>query len=148
MDVAGAISAVTAALGMVKELRAIDAQYDKAELKLKIADLTEALSDAKLGLVDVAQELKSKDAEIAALRDQLAFRAAKLVDQGHFRYFANEEGNASGPPVCPICERKGLFIRLAQDRSKSAGGVTYVCPSCKSDFGYGGVMPKVNKPAG
>ncbi|MDW9786806.1 hypothetical protein GOB29_19705 [Sinorhizobium meliloti] len=142
MDIAAAISGITSALGLVKELRDINAQFDQAELKLKIADLTEALSEAKLGLVDVAEELQAKDAEIANLKEQLQFRATKLVDQGHFRYFADEQGKAAGVPVCPVCETKGLFLKLAQDRSKGAGSVTYVCPSCKANYGYHGVVAR------
>jgi DNA-directed RNA polymerase subunit M/transcription elongation factor TFIIS len=139
MDIVGSISAVSAALGLVKELRAIDAQFDKAELKLKIAELTEALSDAKLGLIDVAEELKAKDGLIAGLRERLEFREAKLVDTGKFRYFADEAGKATGVPICPVCEKKGLHLVLAQDRSKGSGGVTYVCPSCKANYGYSGI---------
>lgn len=142
MDIASTLASVTAALGLVKELRAIDAQYDKAELKLKIADLTEALSEAKLGLVDVAEQIQAKDSEIAKLNEQLQFRAAKLVDKGHFRYFADEHGNATGVPICPVCERKGLFLRSAQDRKNGAGSVSYVCPSCKADYGYHGVVAR------
>ncbi|MDW9787716.1 hypothetical protein GOC19_06390 [Sinorhizobium meliloti] len=142
MDIAGTLASVSAALGLVKELRSIDAQFDKAELKLKIADLTESLSEAKLGLVDVAQELQAKDAEIANLKEQLQFRAAKLVEQGSFRYFADEHGKPTGVPICPVCEKKGLFLKLAQDRSKGAGGVTYACPSCKANYGYSGIVAR------
>lgn len=135
MDVVGSISAVTAAIGLVKELRAIDAQFDKAELKLKIADLSEALSEAKLGLIDVAQQLQEKDAEIKRLNDLLSFKATKLVDKGEFRYFADENGGAMGAPICSRCERKGDFHRVVQDRSKGIGKITYYCPACKANFG-------------
>ncbi len=142
MDLATSLSAVTAALALVKELKQIDAQFDKAELKLKIAGLTEALSDAKLGLVEIAQEMAEKDAEIRRLSELLAYKASNLVEQGAFRYFANEAGEASGVPICPVCEKKGLFLKLAQDRSKGAGAVTYVCPSCKANYGYSGIIAK------
>lgn len=135
MDVAAAIGAVTAALGLVKELREIDSQLDKAELRLKIADLTGALSDAKLGLIDVAEQLRAKDDEISRLKELVAFRETKLSDQGEFRYFADETGAPKGAPICPRCEKKGDFHRLAQDRSKGAGRITYYCPACSANFG-------------
>ncbi|MGB3814028.1 MAG: hypothetical protein WA950_12455 [Shinella sp.] len=135
MDVATAITSVTAALGLVKELREIDVQYDKAELKLKIADLTEALSEAKLGLVDIADQLREKDGQIARLQELLQFRNSKLLDRGQFRFFADEAGNPKGLPICPVCERRGNHLSLAQDRSRGAGGVTYYCPSCKANYG-------------
>jgi hypothetical protein len=126
----------------VKEIRTIDSQLDKADLKLKIADLTEALSEAKLGIVDVADQIQKKDEEIARLNALLVFKADNLVSKGAFRYFADSDGKASGVPICPVCERKGLFLKLAQDRSKGAGSATYVCPSCKANYGYGGVVAK------
>ena len=108
-------------------------------MKLKIADLTTALSDAKLGLVDVAQLLKDKDVEIADLKKAVKYRAENLIDQDGFRYLM-KDGKASGLPFCPACEAKGLFLRLAQDRNTP--GHPYKCPSCKADYGYGGVMAR------
>lgn len=142
MDLASSLSAVSAALSLVKELKQIDAHFDKAELKLKIAELTEALSDAKLGLVEVAQQMVEKDTEIRRLTELLAYRAGNLVEKGPFRYYANDAGEASGAPICPVCERKGLHLQLVQDRSKGAGAATYVCPSCKANYGYSGVYAK------
>lgn len=139
MDLAAAMSSVSAALGLVKELRLIDAQFDKAELKLKISDLTEALSEAKLGLVDVAQQLQDKDTEIAELKKKVRYRAEKLIDKNGFRYEAND-GKASGLPYCPACENKGLFIKLAQDRNTP--GHPFKCPSCRADYGYAGVYAR------
>ncbi|WP_426289053.1 hypothetical protein ACN9MC_04870 [Ensifer adhaerens] len=139
MDIAGAIAGVTAALGLVKELRDINAQLDQAELKLKIADLTTALSDAKLGLVDVAQSLRDKDTEIADLKKLVKYRAENLIDQQGFRY-PNKDGKADGLPYCPACEAKGIFIRLAQDRNTP--GHPFKCPSCRADYGYNGVVAR------
>lgn len=141
MDIAGSLSAVTAALGLVKELRDIDAQFDKAELKLKIADLTSALSDAKLGLVDISQELKAKEDEISRLRATIEFRETKLIDKGQFRFFAGDDGKGKGLPICPVCEKRGDFISVAQDRSHGIGKITYYCPKCKANYG-----PSVPKP--
>lgn len=139
MDITGTISAVASALSVVKELRAIDAQFDKAELKMKIASLTEALSDAKLGLVDVAEQIRDKDREILELRSKLKYRAENLVDQNGFRY-ENKDGKAYGAPYCPVCEQKGVYLKVAQDRNTN--GHPFKCPSCKADYGYPGVFAK------
>jgi hypothetical protein len=135
MDIAGTLAAITAALGLAKELHNIDHQFDKAELRLKVAELTTALADAKIGLVDVADQLRAKDAQIEKLREKLAFRAAKLIDKGQFRYFADDDGNAKGTPICPRCERNGEFLVLVQDCSRGIGRITYSCPGCKSNYG-------------
>lgn len=132
MDIAGSISAVTAALGLVKELRMIDAQFDKAELKLKIADLTEALSEAKLGLVDVAQQLQDKDREIAGLQKRVRYRTENLIDIDGFRYEL-KDGQPFSTPFCPVCEHKGLMLKITRDQNTP--GHPYKCPSCRADYG-------------
>lgn len=135
MDLAGALTAVTAGLRLAKELRDIDHQLDAAELKLKLVDVTEALADAKSALIDAQAALGEKDAQIDDLSKRLRFRETKLVDRGQFRYFANDDGNARGRPVCPRCEARGEYLQLAQDRSKGIGRITYYCPGCKANYG-------------
>lgn len=139
MDVAGTLSAITAAIGLAKELKDVDHQLDKADLKLKVAELTSALAEAKMGLVDVADQLRAKDEHIIALRERLQFKADKLIDRGSFRYFS-DGGDPVGPPVCPVCEAKGLFLKLAQDRSTN--GYPYKCPNCKANYGHVSVYQK------
>ncbi|MCD4509728.1 hypothetical protein LQT97_00625 [Brucella pseudogrignonensis] len=135
VDISAALSAVTAAMGLAKELRSIDKEFDKAELKLKIADLAEALSDAKQNILTIGDDLRERDAEITRLQSLLNFKAEKLIDKGQFRYFADAEGKATGMPICPVCERKGNFLAIVQDRSRGAGGINYLCPSCKANYG-------------
>lgn len=133
MDIAGAISAVTAAIGFARELNNVNIQVDQATLKLKVAELTTALADAKLGLVDVAELLRDKEQEIARLTGLLAYKASNLVDVDGMRY-RTQDGQPVGLPICPVCEAKGLFITLAQDRSTN--GYPYRCPSCKANYGH------------
>jgi hypothetical protein len=139
MDVAGSISAVGAALGIVKELREINAQMDQATLKLKIAELTSALADAKLGLVDVAEDVRAKEAEIARLLALVRHRETNLVDYHGYRYRA-VDGKPVGRAYCPVCENKGLYVTLAQDRTKN--GYPETCPSCKGAFGHVSGFPQ------
>ncbi len=131
MDIAGSISAVTAALGLVKELREIDAQFDKAEMKLKIAELTEALSDAKLGLVDVAQSLKEKDEQINKLKASIQ-RREETVERNGYHYRKGGNGGPVGKPFCPVCLEDGNFT-LTVDIYEA--GRPTKCPRCKANFG-------------
>jgi hypothetical protein len=52
-EVAGA---VTAAIGLSKELIGVDKALHEAEFKLKIAELTSALAGAKIGLAEVEDQ--------------------------------------------------------------------------------------------
>lgn len=120
---------------IAKDLRALDKSFDEAVLKTQIVVLMEQLTDVKLQIIEAREDSSAKDQEITRLRNDLDFRQTKLVVKGQYRYLANSEGKAEGYPICPQCERKGLFLQLVQDRSKGAGGVVYVCPACKSNYG-------------
>ncbi|TKT79989.1 hypothetical protein [Aquamicrobium sp. LC103] len=129
MDIGGAISAVTAAIGFARELNNVDVQIDQAELKLKIAELTGSLADAKLGLVEIADELRDKDAEIAHLKSAFEFKAS-LVEKEGFKFEAFPDGTPRGEPFCPRCEiNHGRFYRM----SMIVGGARK-CPECKTDY--------------
>ncbi|MFN4062315.1 MAG: hypothetical protein ACK4IA_16400 [Paracoccus hibiscisoli] len=131
MDLPAAISAITASIGLARELKNIDASFDKAELKLKVAELTAALAEAKLGLVDVASQLQEKDDEISQLRKTIETKELHLKQIGNNTYFT-VGGIPKGAPICPVCEKKGLFLQMVQTLKP---GRTYACPHCKADYG-------------
>lgn len=110
----------------------VDVQVDQAALKLKIAELTEALASAKLGMVDVSDQMRAMDAEITRLTKLVAYREVNVVDKGMYRYRA-VQGHPVGTPFCPVCEAGGTFIQIVSELSKD--GRKYVCPKCKSSFG-------------
>ncbi|MCX5579462.1 hypothetical protein [Kaistia terrae] len=133
MDIGGAISAVTAAIGFARELNNVDIQVDQASLKLKVAELTTALADAKLGLVDVADELHAGEKEIARLQDAIAFKTDRTEHYRGYTYELSADGDKVGLPFCPLCLEKGQFSRLV---SANRSGRPKVCPKCHADFGH------------
>lgn len=132
MDIPSALSGVSTALTIVKQLSDIDKRVDEAGFKLRIAEATSALAEAKLGLIDAQEELRSKDREIADLKDRLKYRADNLVDHKGYRY-SSVDGKPVGNPICPICEETGSHFKLA--RMITIAGQPLVCPKCKSDHG-------------
>jgi polyhydroxyalkanoate synthesis regulator phasin len=60
-----ALDALKQASDIVKALRSADSLFEKAELKLKIAELAEALATARLSVVEA-------QSEIQALKEQVA----------------------------------------------------------------------------
>lgn len=141
MDITGALSAITASIGLVNEIRKVDIDLDKADLKLKIADLTGSLADAKLALIDVQKDLLDKDREIERLINLLKQRDLTTIEYNGKRYLRGEDGQPKGAPFCIVCEREGLFLQIVQDRSKGAGAINYCCPKCRASYGsHPGVM--------
>lgn len=132
MDIPATFSAITAALGFVKELNAIDVQADKAELKLKIAEISGALADAKMGLLDAVEIVREKDKAIAELKAALKFRAENLINSDGM-FYDQKDGKPSGDPYCTVCLETGSTIKLVHD--VSASGHPFKCPKCKSYYG-------------
>ncbi|WP_192252592.1 hypothetical protein [Mesorhizobium caraganae] len=71
------------------------------------------------------------------------YRAENLIDHNGFRYQA-KDGKASGLPYCPVCEAKGLFLKIVQD--VGIAGHPYRCPSCKAQYGYHGLGAETRDP--
>ncbi|UDL89428.1 hypothetical protein LGH82_30955 [Mesorhizobium sp. PAMC28654] len=133
MDIAGTLSALAAALGVVKDLREIDGQFDKAELRLKIADISGALADARLGVIDAGEVIRAKEQEIARLAALFAYRADRTIRLNGYTYEKAEDSDRPvGLPFCPVCEQKGHLLRLVEPYRP---GRPKICPRCATDFG-------------
>ena len=132
LDIPGALSGVSTALTIVKQLNDIDKKVDEAGFKLRIAEATAALAEAKLGLIDAQEEIKSKDREIAELKAGFK-RKEETVERKGFRYRADKEGNPIGHAFCPVCMEAGSFIPM--NEAHEAGRPTK-CPKCKGNFGH------------
>jgi hypothetical protein len=135
VDIMTALATAGQAIKLAQDLRAIDKFADAAEYKLKIADLTSALSELTLALTDAKTELASKDAEIERLNEALR-RSADLVEYHGYRYDKTTDGKPKGAPYCPVCEQKGELIHIVSFRGIRS------CPSCSAPsnghiFGYG-----------
>ena len=127
VDIMTALATASQAIKLAQDLRGIDKAVNAAEYKLKIAELTGALSDIKLALTDAKEELASKDSEIEKLTKAL-HRVADLVEYHGYRYDKMPDGKPKGAPYCPVCEQKGTLIHLAKFH-----GMIH-CPSCKASF--------------
>lgn len=130
MDIPVAVQAITTAIGLAKDLREIDRGIDEASFKLKLADLTESLADAKVSLVEAQNALTEKDREIDRLKQAFELRGVTVSKHG-FRYEDRGNGTPQGPPFCPRCETKdGFYILLNQCKGIS----DLQCPECKAKF--------------
>lgn len=130
-SISGAVSALKTATEVAKVLRGLDSTVQTADLKLKIAELTDALANAKLAIVEVQEELGEKDREIQRLTDALRARGEVVRHQDAY-YKRNSAGVATGDPYCSLCfELKHVLVHINQnpkDRMQS------ICPNCKNVF--------------
>jgi len=61
MDIATALSLLSNATGVVKDLREIDKGFDLAALKAQMANLYGTLADVKIALSDARETIHDKD---------------------------------------------------------------------------------------
>lgn len=125
--IAAVLNSLKAATDIAKFLRESDLSLERAELKLKLADLVGALADARLELIDVQETLSEKDKLISELEDAFQSKDA-LVRRYDAYYHADESGNPMGVAYCLRCwendHKKRQLVHDAKDR------FTRVCTTC------------------
>lgn len=129
--IGAALSSIKTATEIVKFLRESDTSLERAEMRLKLADVVSALADAKMEIVDVQETLAQKDQRISELEE--AFRSKDdLVKQYDAYYACDSEGNAIGDPYCLRCwevdHKKRNLVRSAADRH------VRVCTDCGHQY--------------
>jgi hypothetical protein len=131
------ITSITAFLGSIKTateiakaIREADVSLEKAEAKMKLADMMAALADARMQAVEVQQVIQEKDQRIAELEKALELKD-NLVRSGDAYYEVNESGKPIGAPFCSHCwEAKHKAIHLNLDFPP----MTKSCPICKAKY--------------
>jgi hypothetical protein len=126
------LNSLKTATDIAKFLRESDLSLEKAELKLKFADLVSALADAKIQVVEIQETLQEKDKRIAELEEAFQTKDT-LVRQYDAYYNANEKGNAVGVPYCLRCwendhEKHQLVLKAGSNRTCT------VCTSCGREY--------------
>lgn len=125
-----AMKSLQTAVDIGKTLRSLDKSIDDAEIKMKIADLINALADAKFGIAELKTELEKKDEIIARLEEAL-----KIQSEIEFRdgfYFQPGDD----VPFCPRCwEKDNRLIHCGNETFDRNEGYYYrICPDCKASL--------------
>jgi hypothetical protein len=130
VDIATGLTQLSHALKLVKELNNVDREFDKADLKIKIAELAGKLVSFQTTLADAREAIAAKDVEISRLKDALKI-VPKLAMCDGFLYGTNAKGEPDGHPYCPRCHTSdSRFMR-------TVGGTDLhisVCPECKQEY--------------
>jgi hypothetical protein len=131
MEIAVAITAVANAIKITKALKSIENSYDQAELKARIAEIYEGLSDAKLALIDAREDIAGLKKENSRLKKIKIERERLVQGQGGYRYFSGLNGYPNGYPVCPKCEQiDARLILLVRNFHIDAAK----CPACSNEY--------------
>lgn len=125
--ISAVLTSVKTATEIAKFLKDTDISLEKAETKLKLAELVSALADTKLKIAEIQELLVEKDKKIKELQYALT-QHEKMVWRDPVYYMQIEDGEEG--PFCPQCydsERK--VIRL-QTYEKNC----WHCETCGKTF--------------
>lgn len=126
-SVGSLLTSLKTATDIVKFIRDSEVSIERAELKLKLAELVEALANAKLEAADIKQSIVERDELIRELRTQAQQRELLKWEQPCY-YLTNEEGVKE--PYCQNChDSTGKLSRLHDD-----GHGEFECRVCTQTF--------------
>lgn len=126
-SVSAVLGSIKTAADIAKLIKESDVSLEKAESKLKLAELISALADAKIQIADVQQLLMEKDAELKAATERLEVKE-KLHWESPY-YWLLSETKKEGP-FCQHCyDKNHELIRL-----QGNGEGYWECKACKSSY--------------
>ncbi len=126
-SISSILGCVKTATEIAKLLKDSDLSLEKAEMKLKLADLISALADARIETAEIQSLIAAKDERIAEL---LAAIETKHNIKYEKPYYWLGEGQERDGPFCQRCfDNGGKLIRL-QDYENGY----WDCKVCKNTY--------------
>ena len=130
MDIAAVgtlLGSLKTATEIAKFIRTSDLTIEKAETKLKLAELVSALADAKLDAAEIQQALLERDERIRGLEEDAKVRA-NLVWREPCYWIESPAGVAE--PFCQVCfDNSKKLSRLHTDNDGH-----FQCKVCSKSF--------------
>ena len=120
-----ALTGIKTASDLAKAIKDAGLSLEQAEVKLKVAELISALSDAKMSIAEVRELLQKKEEEIKELNSKWnIYQKLKYVAP---YYWLIEDEKKDGP-YCQLCyDKERSLIRLQEVWPGS-----WTCNCCKS----------------
>jgi len=137
-SISAVLTSIKAATDIAKLIKDSVVSLEKAELKLKLAELISALADTKIQVAEIQQTLIDKDAEFRAAKEQLEVKEKRIWEKPY--YWLND-GDKKDGPYCQRCyDDEHKLIRL----QGNGQGVwyCYVCKNYYYDSSYQPPKPK------
>lgn len=126
-EIAGALSSLKAATDIAKFVKEAGVSLEKAEAKLKLAELLEALADAKLQVADISNMLAEKDLKISELTSLLETKE-QLIWREPCYWLPREDGEEEA--YCQKCYDSSRVLSRLHSNTDGA----YFCTVCGTGF--------------
>jgi hypothetical protein len=109
-DIASIVTSLKAATDIARFLKDSELSLEKAEAKMKLADLVSALADAKVELAELQLSLAEKDEQIRSLQEQVELTHSVQWEEPF--YWIVRDGEKDGP-FCQQCyDKDSKLMRL------------------------------------
>lgn len=130
-----ALGHIRVAVDIAKLIKESGISLEKAETKLKLADLISALADAKIQMTEIQQLLLDRDTEIRNLQDQLRLKEKMVWEPPYYILIEN------GVKVhyCQQCYDKNR----ASIRLQGRGDGFWECKTCKNTYTDSSFHPEI-----
>ena len=133
LTISTAIGCIKTATEIAQLLKTSDETYIRAELKLKLAELMEALADAKISISEFKEIVKKKDDRIKELESRFESdlnKQEEMIFKNGAYFTKNDDG-----PFCTGCyDTKHLKVRLTNMPRDFHNIAKYRCPNCKVTY--------------
>lgn len=118
------------ATDIAKAIKEAGFSIEKAQAKLRMAALIEALADAKIQASEIQDALREKDNRISELEKAFDFKS-KLIRHGDAYYEIDDNGLPMGDPYCSHCwEANHKTVHLNYEFQM----LLKICPACKTRY--------------
>ena len=133
--ISAGISSIKVAIDIAKELKGATSAIKDAEVKLKIAELLEAMAEVKIKLVEAQDENLNLKQIIKDLESRLAKQDEVVFRDGYYYMAEPQEGKPEGP-FCSNCySTKKTLSLLTEVTGTFRKFGKYKCPNCEQRFG-------------
>lgn len=126
--IGAALSSIKGATEIAKIVRDSISNLEHAELKLRLAELTSLLADAKIDLANIQDILNEKDLRIKELKGIIDLINDEVFWEKPF-YYRLRNGENDGP-YCQRC----WDVDKKLVRVQYTGVAFYKCAQCKNEF--------------
>ncbi len=126
------VTSLGTAIGVAKKLHELGKKVSDADFKIMLAELTDALGDAKLEAADLKMQLAEAEEEVQALKSAVAKREAALPEIHDHAYVFEDRSRH----YCTGCyDIRGQKILLNQLSGAFTAFGKWECPACDKTYG-------------
>ncbi|NKE72375.1 hypothetical protein [Candidatus Manganitrophus noduliformans] len=126
VTISSMLSSIKTASDIAKFFRDTDLSFEKAEQKLKLAELISALADTKMQVAEIQDLISTKDKKIKELEEAIEIKA-KLKWEAPYYWLVDKEKDG---PFCQQCYDKDSELIHLQGNGEGY----WNCKTCKNHY--------------